>query len=268
MGEKQATLDQQHDTQVSLRYRDYSSIFDLVQDRKNKPLPVRSISNLAWVGTGEGLILELPGKGYIRVSKDVQDSGEDDPVALRTCSLILARPKAGGRVNAADFYRRLPRQVRASSPYARPDRVHVHECLEKLISHVDRLVLSDPRMKPDVGIRHSAGWRFGRSTASQQARILKTLSPPREDDGFEQRQTIDAIWIPRGVPGERIPVSELTAGQASDLICRLAHGGLGNMRKMVKEADKQWQRAGQDRHDRSKARVRLGIMPTTSRKSS
>lgn len=59
----------------STAYRDYDTIFDLVEELGNKPMSIRMLSRNAWVGTGAGsYVLELIGKGYVKVVKEAGKS--------------------------------------------------------------------------------------------------------------------------------------------------------------------------------------------------
>lgn len=183
--------------------------------------------------------------------------------------MISPRGAADGPYSGA-FYRRLPSGTKP--PYAKPAPLISHSDLSLVIRSIDAKAGSDSTMKSKMDIRHSALWRQQPITPSQEGRILARLAKPRAEDGYTQRMTIDAVWVPG--PGRRrgqqIDVRLLNKGEASDLICRLTHGGMGSMKKVIKNADKSRAREEKDsgRAERAKARKAMrssGSMTTAVR---
>lgn len=83
-----------------------------------------------------------------------------------------------------------------------------------------------------LGLARKSPWRQKPASSGQCNFILKKLNP--SDSGSRE---IEALWI-GGKFGSWIKVDDLTKGQASDLISRMKHGGIGYVKKIKREYEK------------------------------
>lgn len=70
-----------------------------------------------------------------------------------------------------------------------------------------------------MNFRRDASWRWAPSSEAQQERILRKLAK-------EGGTTIEGVWVGKEWE-ERVEVESLNKGEASDVIARAAHGGIG-----------------------------------------
>ncbi|GAA5852613.1 hypothetical protein JCM9279_005529 [Rhodotorula babjevae] len=196
----------------SVSYKHYTA-FDLVSQLdaagREEHVPVSRLSRLAWVGCGESWVLELMGRGYVKIAR----------VGPEFHSLLYLRIPAwlnnGGKG---------PR-------YNAPTLLAAHESFPLLLRATDAAVFHHNELSElSTSLTRYASWRRRPSTESQRKFILKKLLDT--DELAAGVQDIDGVWV--GQPWKtRIRVDEgsITQGLASDTIARLVHGGLGFWRK-------------------------------------
>lgn len=139
----------------------------------------------------------------------------------------------------ASLYQRLPSspfdhlsQSRGNpSPFMTPRLLALHSSLAALIRSTDQFLRSKEEYR-SLGLARSSPWRTLSSSPSQQDYILKKLMDP----DLESRK-IDGVWIGRK-PGTAVMVDDLTKGQASDVISRAKHGGLGHVKKLKRDYER------------------------------
>lgn len=110
-------------------------------------------------------------------------------------------------------------------------------------------MMSTSEMKPDkIDITRNAPWRKSKITPAQRERVLKKIGIRRakvveeEEEPLEEGEEeveepellltdeIDGVWIGRR-SGVMIKIDEVNRGQAADIISRLQHGGLTQLKK-------------------------------------
>ncbi|GAA5900458.1 hypothetical protein JCM8208_005368 [Rhodotorula glutinis] len=191
----------------SVSYKHYTA-FDLVLQLDaagaEEHVPISRLSRLSWIGCGESWILELMGRGYVKVMR----------VDREFHSLLYLRIPAwlnGGKG---------PR-------YAAPTLVAAHESLPLLLRATDAAVLNHAELSElATSLTRYASWRRKPSTEAQRKYILKKLLDT--DELAAGVQDIDGVWV--GQPWRtrfRVDEGTITQGLASDTIARLVHGGLG-----------------------------------------
>ncbi|GAA5871199.1 hypothetical protein JCM1840_000140 [Sporobolomyces johnsonii] len=212
-------------------YRDYQSAFEFVSLNKEEgeeggaeTVPITELSKFAWVGcTDSKWVLELIGQGHVLIVKET-DEGTD-----RFSAHLYVRHPSDGGGEAPRYAFALPRLIASDSSL--PNIIRVTDAY--LLNHTDC---------PEFMLRRNSSWRYGPSTDTQRTGILeKLLSAEEREQG---KRTIEGVWA--GEPwSEEVEVDQLTKGQASDVICRLRHGGLGWLRRerrVLVEKDEERQR--------------------------
>ena len=236
----------------SLSYTHYATVFDLVRSRGssgkgNSGIPVSRLSRNAWVGCGNDVwVLELMGKGYIRIARHPEAPG-----AVSVLSLATWWTKEGGLIREncaslaenyqAQLYTRLPTFITGPGVvrYRSPQEIALHPDLAILLRTVDAYVKQHPEFS-DLSLGRYAPWRMGPPSFAQRKFILqKALSPEERAEG---KTTIDGVWIgrPWNVRVDVMDSAEaFTKGQACDIITRVKYGGLGYWKKQKKELVKE-----------------------------
>jgi len=144
------------------------------------------------------------------------------------------------------LYLRLPAFLSSNSSrgprYATPVPLAAHESFTLLLRATDAAVLNHPEL---AEISHSltrfAPWRRAPASESQRNYILKKLLNTEEQ--AMGVNSIEGVWL--GQPWKaRVPIDDkVTKGQASDVVSRLTHGGLGWWKKqrgtLVREEKRQ-----------------------------
>lgn len=196
-------------------------------------MPVSRLSRLAWVGCGESWVLELMGRGYVKVARVGQGAS-----ALFSMRLVSEEWLVLTREPVADFqsllYLRMPAWLSNGGKgprYGAPTLLAAHESFPLLLRATDAAVLNHVELSElATSLTRYASWRRKPSTESQRKYILKKLLDTNELAAGVQE--IDGVWV--GRPWKtRFQVDEasLTQGLASDTIARLVHGGLGFWKK-------------------------------------
>ncbi|GAA5909143.1 hypothetical protein JCM5296_006656 [Sporobolomyces johnsonii] len=209
-------------------YRDSVSAFDIVTlsdgDGGATSVPIHMLSNLAWVGCTESTwVLELIGQGYVKIVKET-DEGTD----RFSAHLYVRHPSDGGG--------EAPRYA-----FALPRLIASHSSLPVLLRTTDAYLANHEKYSK-YKLSRDSWWRHVEATDSQCTRILDTLVSAEEQE--RGKRTIEGVWA--GEPwSKEVQVVRLTKGQASDVISRLKHGGLGwwtRQRRVLVEKDEEWQR--------------------------
>ncbi|KAG0661148.1 hypothetical protein C6P46_004102 [Rhodotorula mucilaginosa] len=214
----------------SLSYTHYATVFDLLgvdsdssQPGGHRGVPISRLSRNAWVGCGNDVwVLELMGKGYIRIAR---------------------HPEAPDNYQA-QLYTRLPAFVTGPGVvrYRSPQEIALHPNLAILLRTVDAYVKQHSDFS-DLSLGRYAPWRMGPPSPAQGKFILqKALSPEERAEG---KTTIDGVWIgrPWNVRVDVMnPDEKFTKGQACDIITRVKYGGLGYWKKQKKELVKEAKR--------------------------
>ncbi|GJN91895.1 hypothetical protein Rhopal_004920-T1 [Rhodotorula paludigena] len=206
----------------SVHYRHFSTAFDLVsvmnRSGEEEMAPVTRVSRLAWVGCGEVWVLELMGKGHVKITQDELGFHSHLFVRLPSFYTRSGAPLYGKPIPIAS-HRSFPILLRTTDAYVRR-----HESFSPLVSQLER----------------GSSWRRPPASDSQRAYILKKLSPAAPGKaGIEGTPArIEGVWVGRPWK-DQVDVATLSKGQASDIIARLAHGGLGywkgERKKLVRE---------------------------------
>ncbi|KAM0792013.1 hypothetical protein ACM66B_007124 [Microbotryomycetes sp. NB124-2] len=241
--------------------QDYASVFDFHAQVGSRPVSVHKLSKLAWTSIGENVwVLELSTRGHVKV---VYDKGTNQYQAL--------------------LYRRLS-SMPSSRPFAKPVVLCSHTSIEVLLRVTDAQVLQNPTLKAPIDVRRFAVWRNEPATEQQVGQIVRKLGvgdgrrvdsasatimslmktgKATADKGNDTvAPTIDGIWVPGRDWGSKVPVESLTRGQASDVICRLKHGGksvVDQARKRVERAARKRAQAQDQVRARREARKALGL---------
>ncbi|GAA5862480.1 hypothetical protein JCM1840_004196 [Sporobolomyces johnsonii] len=234
--------------------RDDQSAFRFVSPNKEeggaKTVPITELSKLAWVGCTDSVwVLELIGKGHVKIVKETDESID------RFRAHLYVRLFSDDGDEAPRYAFALPRLIAA------------HSSLPSVIRATDAYLLNHAEC-PEFMLRHSSSWRHVPATNSQRTTVLEKLLSEQEQK--QGKRTIEGGWIGRPW-SEEVDVDQLTKGQASDVICRLKHGGLewwtrqkgdllqkekaeGRKRKMKEEKDKERQRKQRGEQDEESQR--------------
>ncbi|SCV68041.1 BQ2448_162 [Microbotryum intermedium] len=212
-----------------LAYEEFNTVTDFLISRSEAStnasdsgpgrIPISRLTRNSWIGVGQGAyVLELGGKGYIRISRN------DDDVS----------PEGHVPQWEAKGYRRVPQMAYTRNPYAKPSLLGMHQDVRHLLATVDALVANVDLWKPTISTRRFAPWREHPSTTSQHSMISNKLK--NEMQGGK----IDGLWVPgREREGGWVDVKDLNRGEACDLITRVMHGGIGALRKVKKKVEKE-----------------------------
>lgn len=165
-------------------------------------------------------------------------------VVVRNFLPSSAPPKrlAHSGIYTANLYHRQPSF--SDSGFTVPTRpifLGSHPSLEILVRKADARILHDEDLQ-GINFRRDASWRSAPSSEAQQGRILRKLAK-------EGGTTIEGVWVGRKW-GEKVEVVGLNKGEASDVIARATHGGIGWVKK---EGSKR-----ETRERREKKRVEKG----------
>ncbi|GAA6024337.1 hypothetical protein JCM11491_000381 [Sporobolomyces phaffii] len=219
-----------------VEYTDFETAFDYVQSNGDgigagdgddaRPVHVSRVSKLAWIGCGEDVwVLELLGKGHIKIVKTRDGETSSAPSVLLgfVASLYLRLP--------ASPFDQLAQSRGPPSPYMTPRLLALHRSLAALIRSTDRFLASKPEYA-SLDLARDSPWRRRPASAGQRDYLLKKLGPPAGNP-----REIEGIWV-GGKVGTWVSVDDLTKGQASDLISRTKHGGIGHVKKFKREVER------------------------------
>ncbi|SCZ91483.1 BZ3500_MvSof-1268-A1-R1_Chr1-2g01439 [Microbotryum saponariae] len=207
-----------------LAYEEFNTVTEFLTSRtkasttkhsESSRIPLSRLTRNSWIGVGQGAyVLELGGKGYIRISPK-----DDAPTSIPQWE--------------AKGYRRIPQLAFTRNPYAKPTVLGTHPDIRHLLATIDALVANVDLWKPTISTRRFAPWREHPSTPSQQTMLSNKLKNEIQDG------RIEGLWVPgREREGGWVKVEELNKGEACDLITRVMHGGIGALRKVKKEVEK------------------------------
>ncbi|GAA5954131.1 hypothetical protein JCM21900_002899 [Sporobolomyces salmonicolor] len=234
----------------AFQYRDYQSAFEFVSLHKKEggavAVPIDTLSKLAWVGcTDSKWVLELLGQGHVKIVKET-DGGAD----RFSARLYVRLPSNRGEV---------PRYA-----FTLPHLIASHASLPILLRTTDAYLLKQKKYH-EVMLRRNSPWRRSPATESQRTKILQKLLSAQ--DKQQGKRTIEGVWV--GKPWrEEVDVDQLTKGQASDVICRLKHGGLGwweRQRRVLVQREKVERRQRMTKEDKAKERQRRQREKITAR---
>ncbi|KAK4046631.1 putative ATP-dependent helicase IRC3 [Microbotryomycetes sp. JL201] len=252
------------DASGDLVIQDFASVFDLHAQIDRLPVSIERLSKLAWTSVGQDVwVLELSTRGHIKISYD-KDTNQ----------------------YRAIFYRRLT-SMPSSRPFAKPTELCSHSSIEVLLRVTDAHVLQNSTLQAPVDVRRHAAWRREPVTEQQIGQIVRRLGSNGDDDRRVRvdaasatimslvtkgkrvepgrradEATIDGVWVPGRKWTDKVPVRSLTRGQASDLICRLKHGGKRVVDKARNRLEQQVKRRAKARNEvqgRREARRALGL---------
>ncbi|GAA5991266.1 hypothetical protein JCM10908_003230 [Rhodotorula pacifica] len=203
----------------SLSYKHYATVFDLVDSGAGEVEPVSRLSRNAWVGCGNDVwVLELMGKGYIRVARHAEAKDNYQ----------------------AQLYARLPAFITGPGVvrYRSPQEIALHPDLPILLRTVDAYIKQHADFA-DLALGRYAPWRMGPASDAQRKFILKKVLTP--DERAEGKTSIDGVWIGRPWRShvDVMDPDAFTKGQACDILARVMYGGLGHWKKKKKELVKQ-----------------------------
>lgn len=190
-------------------YRDYQSIFDLIEHEhstgsKSKPVSIKALTSNAWVGCGEGVfVIEVIGSGYARIGPVAVDGSDSSGYE-------------------AKFYQRV-------STFGARYRTHVighHDSIGVLVRTADAYLANKPAANAEGrDLRRAAKWRQNPITDTQRNTIVKKLKenvevlPVRGEPDEVERVGIDGVWIGRHA-NTLVDLDSLTRGDAADVITR------------------------------------------------
>ncbi|KDE03505.1 hypothetical protein MVLG_06017 [Microbotryum lychnidis-dioicae p1A1 Lamole] len=208
-----------------LAYEEFNTVTEFLASRskasttkhsESSRIPLSRLTRNSWIGVGQGAyVLELGGKGYIRISPKDEAS-----------TSVVPQWEAKG-------YRRIPQLASTRNPYATPTVLGTHPDIRHLLATVDALVANVDLWKPTISTRRFAPWREHPATLSQQTMLSNKLKNEIQDG------RIEGLWVPgREREGGWVKVEELNKGEACDLITRVMHGGIGALRKVKKKVEK------------------------------
>ncbi|SGY97107.1 BQ5605_C035g11383 [Microbotryum silenes-dioicae] len=208
-----------------LAYEEFNTVTEFLASRskasttkhsESSRIPLSRLTRNSWIGVGQGAyVLELGGKGYIRISPKDEAS-----------TSVVPQWEAKG-------YRRIPQLASTRNPYATPIVLGTHPDIRHLLATVDALVANVDLWKPTISTRRFAPWREHPATLSQQTMLSNKLKNEIQDG------RIEGLWVPgREREGGWVKVEELNKGEACDLITRVMHGGIGALRKVKKKVEK------------------------------
>ncbi|KAK4052263.1 putative ATP-dependent helicase IRC3 [Microbotryomycetes sp. JL221] len=228
--------------QISLY--DFESVFEMQTYNESGPVRLASMTNLSWTGVGHQMwVLELATRGYVKICLN-DESKEFEAV----------------------FYRRLKNLRTGHSLFARPVLLHRHRSLQILFQVVDADVLSNSTLKSPIDVKRNALWRKGPTSEQQVGTIVKRIgsvtASQKNKHVNDQIFFVDGIWIPGHKWSDRIDLRTLTRGQASDLICRLTHGGksfVERAQKLLERSQQTQTKAAEEILARQSARRALGL---------
>ncbi|GAA5873706.1 hypothetical protein JCM8547_002680 [Rhodosporidiobolus lusitaniae] len=226
----------------SYHYRDYDTAFDLVRQEQKRGgeqfVPISRLSRLAWVGCGEEKwVLELLGGGYVKIVKD-------------------------GDEYTSTLYRRIGDKNKKDQFYLPPKPLTSHGALPILIRTTDAIILRD-HATAELSLARHAAWRRQDASDSQNKYVVKklgkdivTLDSPAMFGGAFEGLAVPGVWV--GKPyKESVPVDSLTKGQASDIIARTVHGGLGYWKETLKGLVREEKKEAKEREKKEKDLQRL-----------
>lgn len=161
---------------------------------------VARLSSLAWVSIGDTkYILDLPGRGFLRVVRDPR-TGCYIGTETRRIPNSQAMLSTEARIGATNAFLRRPQTLF--------DKV---ESLEQAIAAASTYALVHSYR---IGLLRTSAWRRG-LVSSAQLQILAKLC------------------------ADNVDMAALTKGQAADLITYLKHGGKGTLRQLNKRLKKE-----------------------------
>lgn len=104
-----------------------------------------------------------------------------------------------------------------------------------MIRKIDADVRNHPDLQDGVDLKRNALWRRTEATPGQKTFLMSKLGLKGGEQGIEEEGAkqiwLDGIWL--GRKGE-VDLNRLTKGEASDIISRVVHGGMGFLKKQEK----------------------------------
>ncbi|KAJ4486068.1 P-loop containing nucleoside triphosphate hydrolase protein [Lentinula aciculospora] len=212
----------------SVTYTDYDNPFAFVSKFSGLAPHINKLSMHAWVGCGNDVyVLECLGKGFIRIEKIKAT------VELPAHFSAHFTPAALDRATATNL---------KVSPFLRSRRILQAEDLSEAIKGCDTYAKTKVVFGPMiVGLLRSARWRKAPATQQQVAFVTKRLKkfPDSEDN----------------------ELTDLTKGEAANIITRLKHGAGRRHDKKVKQASTAEKASEKERARRAREEVRVGPLP-------
>ncbi|PCH33701.1 nucleoside triphosphate hydrolase protein [Wolfiporia cocos MD-104 SS10] len=216
----------------SVTYIDYDDPFELAEEASGAP-HIRKFSPHAWVGCGEDVyVLELLGKGFIRVERDGSEDDSKEHFTARYTPATLPMATA---------------MTLKISPFQKSRKILEATSLIEAIRGCDTYAKKVVPAPQSMGLRYTARWRQQPASESQRAFVANRW------------RTRTVILGNTRETEERL--AKLTKGEAANIITRLKHGA----QKRYEKKSKQQQTASQARtkEEMRKARehVKVGPLP-------
>lgn len=217
---KSVQNEQYPEEDIKISFTRYDTIADLIGDMRGDK-HIRSLSQYTWVRAGEDRFVLSGSNGWITIQKNEDDTAEPEPES----NLPTPTPSSS-----------------AFSPLTQPNLYKVYHVRKIIDSLTDRHIFTRPRLiaqGPDLETAVRAADTF--ASDAFPSRYIDGRQPWRRQPASQAQ--IDMLNRANLKKGRQIGVSEVTRGQAADLITKLKFGGKsrfqGMMRKRLKSDERE-----------------------------